>query len=259
MVDYLPRSAWGARPAEGGPGSLTISLVEGVAIHWPGTSSTKPIHSQAAVAAALRGWQDYHMDVRGWSDIAYQVAIDQAGRAWTLRGLRTQSGANGNNDVNERYGAILLILISGEEPSEAMKATTRAVVADFRRIYPKGLAIKPHSLVRPASTDCPGDEARAAIARGDFTPRATPPKGTPVALTTTEIQAIADAVWAKMLGPSTANDCAQKSRTAAEKWADDGTLTTKLNTAGSDIQMVSANLNELRTVVDQIKTKVDTL
>jgi hypothetical protein len=139
-------------------------------IHWPGTGSTKVIHTQAAVASALRGWQDYHMDTRGWSDIAYQVAVDQSGRAWTLRGLRTQSGANGDNDVNERYGAILLVLVTGEQPSAAMKATTRAVIADFRKLYPRGTAIRPHSAVRPEPTDCPGDPARAAIARGDFTP-----------------------------------------------------------------------------------------
>ncbi|HEY9337578.1 MAG TPA: peptidoglycan recognition family protein [Pseudonocardia sp.] len=170
MVDYLPRSAWKARPPNDGPGNLTVSRVEGAVIHWPGTGSTKVIHTQAAVAAALRGWQNYHMDDRDWSDIAYQVAVDQAGRAWTLRGLHTQSGANGNNDVNERYGAILLVLVTGEEPSEAMKATTRAVIADFRDIYPGGTAIRPHSAVRPDGTDCPGDAARAAIARGDFEP-----------------------------------------------------------------------------------------
>ena len=170
MVDYLPRSAWGARPAEAGPGSLTVSRVIGAVIHWPGTSSRTPITSQAAVASALRGWQAYHMDTKGWSDIAYQVAVDQAGRAWTLRGLRTQSGANGNNELNEEYGAILLVLIAGEQPSAAMKATVRGVIADFRKIYPKGTLIVPHSKVRPAGTDCPGDMARAAIARGDFSP-----------------------------------------------------------------------------------------
>ncbi|TDO69604.1 hypothetical protein EV651_101649 [Kribbella sp. VKM Ac-2571] len=170
MVEYLPRSAWNARPPNGGPGNLTVSRVEGAVIHWPGTGSTSVIHTKAAVASALRGWQDYHMDTRGWSDIAYQVAVDQAGRAWTLRGLRTQSGANGDNDVNERYGAILLILVTGEQPSAAMKATTRGVIADFRRIYPRGTAIRPHSAVRPEPTDCPGDPARAAIARGEFTP-----------------------------------------------------------------------------------------
>jgi len=174
MVTYLPRSAWGARAPKSGPGSLTIDRVEGIAVHWPGTSSSKPI-GRDFVASALRGWQDYHMDVRGWSDIAYQVAVDQWGRAWTLRGLRTQSGANGNTDVNERYGAILLVLVTGEQPTDAMKVTVREVVADFRGIYPNGTAIRPHSAVRPSSTDCPGDAARAAITRGDFTPLAPIP------------------------------------------------------------------------------------
>lgn len=170
MVDYLPRSAWGARPPTPGPGDLTRSRVAGVAIHWPGTKRTEPFETRAEVAAALRGWQAFHMDTKGWSDIAYQVAVDQAGRAWTLRGLSTQSGANGDVDVNERYGAILLILVAGEEPSAAMKATVRDVVADYRTLYLNCVSIRPHSAIRPDPTDCPGPAARAAIARGDFTP-----------------------------------------------------------------------------------------
>lgn len=196
MVEYLPRSAWNARPPRGGPGSLTVSRVQGAVIHWPGTSSKTPIHSKEAVASALRGWQNYHMDNRGWSDIAYQVAVDQMGRAWTLRGLRTQSGANGNAELNEDYGAILLVLITGEQPSAAMKATVRGVVEDFRQIYPKGTAIRPHSAVRPDGTDCPGDAARAAIARGDFNPIEPIPGGT-VAFDTTEINQIRAAVQAE--------------------------------------------------------------
>lgn len=173
MVVYLPRSAWGARAPRSGPGALLASRVRGVAIHWPGTGSTRPIHSQASVASALRGWQAFHMDSRGWSDIAYQVAVDQAGRAWVLRGLRMQSGANGNLTLNQQFGAILLVLVTGEQPSSAMKATVRGVVADFRRSFPRGTRIVAHSAIRPGGTDCPGPAARAAIARGDFTPRSS--------------------------------------------------------------------------------------
>lgn len=183
MVVYLPRSEWKARPPKDGPGSLTVSRVEGAVIHWPGSASKTPITSKAAVASALRGWQNYHMDTRGWSDIAYQVAVDNAGRAWTLRGLRTQSGANGNNELNEEYGAILLVLITGEEPSAAMCATVRGVIADFREIYPKGTLIRPHSAVRPGGTDCPGPAARAAITRGAFTPRIPSPQEDDMQLT----------------------------------------------------------------------------
>lgn len=169
MVDYLPRTAWNARTPKAGPGSLTVSRVEGAALHWPGMGARRLLQL-ADVASALRGWQNYHMDDRGWSDIAYQVAVDQAGRAWTLRGLRTQSGANGDTDVNERYGAILLIVGTGEHPTPAMISTTREVIRDFRSMYPNGTAIRPHSAVRPDPTDCPGDLVRELISNRAFEP-----------------------------------------------------------------------------------------
>jgi hypothetical protein len=137
------------------------------------------LFAQADVAHALRGWQDYHMDGRGWSDIAYQVAVDQAGRVWTLRGLTTRSGANGDEAANLAYGAILLVLGTGETPTGALINSTRQVITDFRRLYPKATAIKPHSWVRThytgTGTDCPGDAARALIAGGQFEPRTSPP------------------------------------------------------------------------------------
>jgi hypothetical protein len=158
---------------------------------------SRRLSKAADVAEALRGWQAYHMDDRGWSDIAYQVAVDQAGRAWTLRGLRTQSGANGNNDVNERYGAILLIVGTGEDPTPELIATTRAVVADFRELYHDGTAIRPHSAVRPAGTDCPGDEVRALIEAGRFEPGHTTQEDWLDMATQAEVQAAFEAAIAK--------------------------------------------------------------
>lgn len=178
MATYLPRSAWGARPSNGGV-ALVASEIDGAALHWPGMAA--PIDAagdigQRRIASALRGWQNYHMDTRGWSDIAYQIAIDQAGRAWTLRGLNIRSGANGDADVNRRFGAFLLILAPGEKPSLAMIATTKGVHADFRKRFP-GARLKPygHRDVRPAGTDCPGSIAYAAIQAGTFTPSPVPP------------------------------------------------------------------------------------
>jgi len=168
MVAWLSRSAWGARPPTNSS-ALIASEVDGTGIHYPGMGSRKLV-TQAQVASALRGWQDYHMDDRGWSDIAYQAAVDQAGRKWALRGLKIRSGANGDSDVNHRYGAILLVIGDDEPLSEALKATTREVVAEFRRYYPKGVLIRPHSAIRPDPTSCPGDRARAAIARGELDP-----------------------------------------------------------------------------------------
>lgn len=167
---YLPRSAWNARAARPGPGALVPSRVEGIAFHWPGATTSRPI-SKAAVPRALRGWQDFHMDGRGWSDIAYQVAVDQWGRVWTLRGLTTQSGANGDQDVNHRFAAVLLVLVEGEAPSPAMIDAVRLVVDDLRRLYPHARRLVGHGQIRPGGgTECPGPAVRAALAHDAFTP-----------------------------------------------------------------------------------------
>ena len=39
-----------------------------------------------ATAPLDRGWQTFHMKTRGWSDIAYNIAVDLAGEVWELRG-----------------------------------------------------------------------------------------------------------------------------------------------------------------------------
>ena len=167
-MTIISRAEWGARQAHGGPGPLDPAQVIGLAFHWPAMS--KPIRGTANVARALRGWQAYHMDGRGWSDIAYQVAVDQDGDEYELRGLRTQSGANGDTDVNERFGAVLLILAPGEKPSKAMVATVRRIVGRHREFFPKSRALVGHGEIRPGGTACPGPEVEAALKRGDFEP-----------------------------------------------------------------------------------------
>ncbi|HET7689347.1 MAG TPA: hypothetical protein VFK41_03145 [Nocardioidaceae bacterium] len=167
MTTYT-RADIGLRPATGGPGRLDAEEVEGIALHWPAIS--KPLRDVADVKAALRGWQAYHMDHKDWSDIAYQVAVDQAGNRYELRGLATQSGANGDQDVNERFGALLLILAPGEKPTRRMVRGVRRVVKQHRALFPQSRRIVGHSEIRPEPTACPGPAALAAIRAGRFEP-----------------------------------------------------------------------------------------
>lgn len=165
---HFSRTDWGARAPRSGPGNLSPTQVEGIALHWP--AMTQPLRGIAAVKAALRGWQKYHMDGQGWSDIGYQVAVDQDGNRYELRGLRTQSGANGDRDVNERFGAVLLILAPGEEPTPAMVAEVRRVIADHRALFPRSRRIVGHTDIRPEPTACPGPAALRLIRAGAFDP-----------------------------------------------------------------------------------------
>jgi hypothetical protein len=183
MVSYVSRAQWGARKAKAAY-SLVPSQVKNTAFHYPGTAN--PINAVGdagfrRVCSALRGWQAYHMDTRGWSDIAYCIAIDQVGRAYTLRGINIRSAANGGTQANLEYGAILLVLGNNEAPSAAMKATARAVVQDYRvrfsRIPQRPTwhgAIRPGGTASDPSTDCPGKLTIAQIKAGEFDAASTP-------------------------------------------------------------------------------------
>lgn len=168
MTEFISRDEWGARPPRPGPGRLTPSRVRGVALHWPATRTR--LDTIPEVSAALRSWQTYHMETHGWSDIAYQLAVDQRGNVYRLRGLRTQSGANGDTEQNETYGAFLLVLAIGEKPTPAMVAATQRRIARFREVFPKGTRIVGHQDIRPEPTSCPGPAVMGLIHAGRFRP-----------------------------------------------------------------------------------------
>lgn len=142
--------------------------VEGVALHWPAT--TTRYTTVKAVMAGLRAWQAYHMDTHGWSDIAYQIAVDQAGNWYQLRGLRHRSGANGDDEVNSRYGAILLVVAEAEEPTPAMIATVNERLGRFKHLFPREHLVVGHNDVRPEPTACPGPAINQLLDDGAFHP-----------------------------------------------------------------------------------------
>lgn len=162
------RSQIGLRPAGPGPGRLDPRHVVGIALHWPAMAT--PIKTVDGVKRALVAWQRFHMDTRGWSDIAYQEAIDQAGNVYALRGLRTQSGANGNQPLNEAYGALLLVLAPGETPSPKMIAAVKRRIRRHREIFPRSTKIVGHGQIRPGGTTCPGPITQRLIDAGAFHP-----------------------------------------------------------------------------------------
>lgn len=168
MPKTYTRADWHARKPRPGPGLLYGATVRSITLHWPATS--QPIRGVEHVMAALRSWQDYHMDDKGWSDIAYQEAYDQDGNTYILRGLDVQSGANGDTDANEENGALLLILAPGEHPSPAMMKAVRSGIARHRALFAKSRGVKGHSDVRPEPTSCPGPIVLALIRAGDFEP-----------------------------------------------------------------------------------------
>lgn len=71
-----PRSDWTAKNPRTRT-ALKWPSVRWVVIHWPGSKDKLGTD----IPALLRGWHDYHTRIKGWTDIAYNYAVDQQGRA----------------------------------------------------------------------------------------------------------------------------------------------------------------------------------
>lgn len=171
-MTHYSRAEWHARPPRGRT-PLERHEVEGIALHWPGI--TVPLGNPARVMSALRSWQALHMDTNqiaagGASDIAYQVAVDQLGNTYKLRGLRIRSGANGNTDLNDRFGAILLVLAEGEKPTPQLIDAVKRRIARHRQLFPHSKRIVGHGQIRPGGTLCPGPRVQRLINAGAFDP-----------------------------------------------------------------------------------------
>lgn len=111
----------------------------------------------------------YHVKNNGWSDIAYNLAVDNAGRIWDLRGLGHLSAANGDEDVNMKYLAIVALIGEGQKPTPEMLIGIRKAVRMCRIRYPRRCKeIVGHRDIRPEPTTCPGRRLYAEIGAGTF-------------------------------------------------------------------------------------------
>lgn len=151
-----PRSDWTAKNPRTRT-ALKWPSVRWVVIHWPGSKGKLGTN----IPALLRGWYDYHTRVKGWTDIAYNYAVDQQGRAWTLRGPYID-GATKN--YGGRSVSILAVLGDAESPSPAMLKTLKTLALQLKGQAATGCKIVGHRNL--IDTDCPGDKIAAWIKAG---------------------------------------------------------------------------------------------
>jgi hypothetical protein len=176
-----PRSDWTETHASS-PDEFGGSDVRGVAVHWVGPPVPAAVNAgrEADVARYLRGVRRFHVDGRGWSDIAYQQAVDQSGDRWALRGFRRQSAANGDLTANRQWGAIVALIGEGQKPTPALLRGLVASIAEFRDVHPRARRVATHSDVRPDPTACPGRPLTLWVRAGAKPPHTPEPAPTPV-------------------------------------------------------------------------------
>lgn len=176
-----PRSAWTSKATRS---HRFNTRVLGAYLHWPGTPENS-LHgeSTAQIAARLRGYRDFHVNSRGYKDVAYGAAVDWRGQTWELRGLDHESGANGGTVSNNHGTAILMLLGDREVPTQAMIDGVLRLLAQLKATYPTASWVRGHQQSPEAGGQCPGPAVMGLLSAGRFHyrgPIAVPSGGTSV-------------------------------------------------------------------------------
>jgi hypothetical protein len=164
----VKRSEWGAARARGRE-RLDRNDVRGVALHYSGVDSDEQaLHRNCA--RRVRAMQRYHMEQRGWLDIAYNHVACVHGYVFVGRGFGVRSAANGTKTANDRYFAVCFL--GNDTPGRAdVTPAAYAALGELLRSYdrriPRAMVVRPHSVF--VATPCPGDELRRYIARRGWT------------------------------------------------------------------------------------------
>lgn len=177
MATILSRSAWTSTSARGS--AFNFSRMRGIVVHYPAAGKAIGEISKAAVAAKLRGWRNYHVNSRGWSDIGYNYGIDQAGRIWSLRGDRVGAHCSGHNSTTI---GVLFVVGDNEPLTDKAKRAFRDLRAHLRRKR-NTANVWGHTQMSGASTRCPGPYIMGSLRDGSLlsgkASAATPPAKKP--------------------------------------------------------------------------------
>lgn len=99
----------------------SMGKVTGAMIHHTAGSNS---YSSSEVPAILRSIQAYHVNGRGWNDIAYNVLIDRFGRAWQGRGGAINTPVAGGHAWGVTNSRVVGVALMGSYQSASPSADT---------------------------------------------------------------------------------------------------------------------------------------
>ena len=169
-MHLVTRTEWGA-PAE--TPAADMATAQGVKIHWIGGPYTTPAQHGPECDAEVRAIRQEHLSNpdQHWVDIAYNFVVCQHGVVYEARGLRKESGANGDQPLNKKDYAICGVQGTNEQLSDGLKGGLRDAI-EYMQANGAGPEILAHR--DGYSTDCPGDELYAWVHAGAPRPGGVP-------------------------------------------------------------------------------------
>ena len=147
-MELIKREKWGARPPRNASQLVRKGFVK---LHWTVTCVSPGASVEDECKHMRKSLQDFHMDTRGWSDVAYNFVVFPSGRVYEGRGLNVRSAANGGGATNYLHQAVALV--AGPDCA-AQPRQYEAVASLINTFYRNG--VRGHR--DGHSTDCPGDD-----------------------------------------------------------------------------------------------------
>lgn len=175
----ITRDEVGLIAAKPGMSPMAVSSVGKIVMHHsdePPPDDPHSGHDEAHDAAAgqVRSIQAFHMNTRGFDDIAYHYLIAPDGAVYEGR-LTEWVGAHAGPECNR--GSIGICFLMVDVLTDAAKRSFLALRDDLHSRGFQVHEVEPHSSCNP--TACPGDQDRKWIVDGLPAPGGTPEPPTP--------------------------------------------------------------------------------
>lgn len=122
--------------------------------------------SHAACYSYVRGIQNYHMDAKGWSDVAYNAIVCPHGYTFECRWLGRQGGANGTTTGNRTAYAICYLGGQGDPFTLDADRAIHDTTTHMRRHGSAGPKVNCHRDWK--ATACPGDVICTRVRAGVY-------------------------------------------------------------------------------------------
>lgn len=170
---FIDREEWGARPPRNTQVRPTYPATH-IVVHHGGVKGIAPDELLDADGDGApdkeegiwSGYQDFHLDVKKWFDIAYSFGFGRTGARYEGRGWRLQPGATGS--PHDRFSVAFCAIgnFEKQKPTDDMlEGMVKQAVNGIR----KGHLVTPDRLVwighrdKPFGTSCPGKNLYAEI------------------------------------------------------------------------------------------------
>jgi hypothetical protein len=171
VARFVSRAAWGARRPKYGYSSIR-ETAQGNTAHYEGPRMGAFPHTSCATK--VRGIQNFHMDSRGWNDVAYNSIVCPHGYIYECRWYGARGGANGTSTGNKLSYAHCALIGEGD----LVTADLKMGMTNVRRYFESlGSGTKQWGHRDWKATACPGEPLYDWVKSGwGFnTPTPTPP------------------------------------------------------------------------------------